>query len=143
MKKRFALVIALGLIILSFGSYLASKKNKTAIVSIGGHKFSSEIAQSSNEREKGLGNKKSLCADCAMLFIFPQKGEYSFWMKDMKFNLDIIWLYEEKVAYIAKNVSYKDPYSINPGVEADKVLEINAGLSDKYGISIGDKMEVK
>ena len=78
-----------------------------------------------------------------MLFLFPQKGIYAFWMKDMRFNLDIIWISDDKIVYIAKDNSFHDLTPVNPGIEADKVLEINADLADRYGFKVGDEVKNK
>ena len=66
-------------------------------------------------------------------------------MKDMNFNLDIIWLDDEKVVYIAKNVPFKrgTQESINPPVMANRVIEANAGLSDELNLRVGDQLEIK
>jgi uncharacterized membrane protein (UPF0127 family) len=112
-------------------------------VEIDGHRFKVELAIDSQARQKGLGDRDQLCPDCGMLFLFPQKGVYSFWMKDMRFNLDIIWILDGKIVYISRNNSFHDLSLINPGVEADKVLEINANLADKYGFKAGDEVKIK
>jgi uncharacterized protein len=78
-----------------------------------------------------------------MLFEFPEKGKRGFWMKGMKFNLDIVWLDDSKIVHIAKNVSCDSKEIIIPEVEADKVLEINAGMADGLGIKAGDEISFR
>jgi uncharacterized membrane protein (UPF0127 family) len=112
------------------------------LVSIDKKVFLAKRAVSQAELEKGLGNRKSLCQKCAMIFEFKKTGQYQFWMKDMRFDLDIIWINDGKIAYITKNVSFKSLSIINPQVNSQNVLEINAGLSDKYNFKIGDQVKI-
>src|SRR4030042_3095985 len=126
-------------VILIIASIFLFKIKKTAIspavqkteeinsVEINGKTFSVEIADDEKERARGLGERSSLCGDCAMLFVFPQKGKYSFWMKDMKFPLDIIWINDGRVVYLARDIQPDSKEIISPDVTADRVIEINSG----------------
>lgn len=101
-----------------------------------------EIADNSFERERGLSFRKSMKQDEGMLFIFDELGKYGFWVKDMNFPLDVVWINEEgRVVYEVNNVSL-DTY---PGVfinevSARYVLEVNAGVTEKLGIYLGTKL---
>jgi hypothetical protein len=139
MKKIVLSLIIAAVLIVSGAYYFSGKKSKTAVIS--GHKFILETVMSQGERERGLSGRESLCRECGMLFVFPQKGEYSFWMKDMKFDLDIIWIADGKIAYLAKNVSSQNLKTIKPDRPADYVLEISGGLCDEYGIREGDEIK--
>lgn len=56
-------------------------------------------------REHGLSGRKYLAKNSGMLFVFPKEDYYAFWMKDMLFPIDIIWMDKNyKVVYIKKNV---------------------------------------
>jgi len=105
--------------------------------------FEAEVVSSSDALGKGLGGRTELCPHCAMLFSYHRSGKYNFWMKDMKFDLDIIWINEDRIVYMAKNVSHNFAETIRPDVFSDKVLEINAGLSDEYGFREGDIVEIQ
>lgn len=86
--------------------------------------------------------RKRLPRKHAMLFVFEKETRYPFWMKNMKFALDIIWLSKDKqVVYIAKNVQpcQDSCESIAPDKEAQFVLEVNADFADKYKIKIQDR----
>jgi uncharacterized membrane protein (UPF0127 family) len=69
-------------------------------------------------------------------------------MKDMLFPIDIIWIKDFKIVDIASNVLPEGAKNIlelkvyYPKDKADKVLEINAGLAEKYGFKIGDEVLV-
>jgi uncharacterized protein len=101
-----------------------------------------EVADTDPQRQAGLMFRKHLPRKHAMLFVFEREGVYPFWMKNMKFPLDIIWFSKDKqVVYIAKNVQpCRDACeSIAPDRKARFVLEVNAGFTDKYKIKIQDR----
>lgn len=108
-------------------------------VSIRGHVFNIEVAATKSEKEKGLGERELICTDCGMLFVFDETGNYSFWMKDMRFALDILWIRNGRVVFIKKNVSPVFSGTLNPMGDADRVLELNAGKVDEFGIAVGDE----
>jgi len=140
MKKQTIIVIIFLAVIAFFsGNHFFSRKNYNS-AEVGGHKFKLELAVAKDEKKRGLGNRESLCGDCGMLFVFPEKGIYPFWMKNMNFDLDIIWIGDGKIVYIAKNVAHNSLVTIKPERAADRVLEINSGLSDKYGLVEGEKV---
>lgn len=91
------------------------------------------------EQELGLSGTKSLGADQGMLFLFPSAINQSFWMKDMNYPIDIIWLGADKtVVDVSKNVDPKSyPKTFSPKVPAQYVLEVNAGFSDLNNVTEG------
>ncbi|MCK9379216.1 MAG: DUF192 domain-containing protein [Candidatus Moranbacteria bacterium] len=107
---------------------------------IDGKEFSVEIVKTAETREKGLGGRKSLCGECGMLFEFDDPGKYSFWMKDMQFPIDIIWISGDDIVYIENNVSHNFQGVITPPVFADKVLELSAGTVKNLNINVGGKI---
>jgi len=142
--KNIILLIFIGIIILGgFFYWNNSNKIKFKYAEIGGKKFNLETASSLKDREAGLSGRENLCEDCGMLFLFDRKGKYSFWMKDMKFDLDIIWIFGNEIVSLVKNISYENGAEeiINPETFSDKVLEINSGLCDKLNIKVGDKVK--
>lgn len=102
-----------------------------------------EISDTQDKMELGLSNRSSLDSDSGMLFIFPNLGSYSFWMKDMYFPLDIVWINTLKeVTGIASNVSPDSfPEVFNSPGEIQFVLELNAGEADKFGIATGTALQ--
>ena len=77
-----------------------------------------------------------------MIFVFEKVGNYGFWMKDMNFPLDILWINDNfKVVGIEKNLATSTyPKSFGSKYKAMYVLEISAGYSNKNNIKIGDKI---
>ena len=109
--------------------------------------FDIEIAESSEERSKGLMYRESLDENAGMLFIFEEEKEYSIWMKNTLIPLDIIWINKDlEIVHIEKNVQpcKEDPCKIyKPDKPAKYVLELNTGQTEKTGIKIGNKLIFK
>ena len=98
------------------------------------------LAITDAEKEKGLSNHAPLEPNQGMLFIFPFSCQNSFWMKDMRFPLDIIWLDEQcRIVHIEKNLSPKTYPKIYTPVEMSRyVLEVNSGFSQKNNLNMGN-----
>lgn len=149
-KKLFSFLLLplfiLGLIIFFYAIspvplVLNSSNLKTGTLNINNSKIKIEIASSEKEQYYGLSNRQSLCFDCGMLFDFSNKTELSFVMRDMNFPLDIIFINDNKIINIATNLApegtnTKNTYS-SLG-EVNRVLELNGGFCEKYGIKAGD-----
>ena len=140
MKKIFYTIGFLALFLgIFFYVWLSQQKIKTLV--LGSKIIDIEIVEKQDEQEKGLSKRKNLCQDCGMLFIFEKNQQHLFWMKDMNFDLDIIWISEGKVVGIEKNISREKGMNQTFGkdIKSDQVLEINAGKSDEWGIKEGDR----
>ncbi|MFA6609008.1 MAG: DUF192 domain-containing protein [Candidatus Paceibacterota bacterium] len=101
-----------------------------------------EVVDTNNSRELGLSGRNSISDDEGMLFIFDSPGRYGFWMKDMNFPLDILWINQNGIVVAVESNLKPDSYPktfIN-SPEASYVLEINAGRAEKYGIFLGSKV---
>jgi len=105
-----------------------------------------EVANNDASRQKGLSSRTSLDAQSGMLFIFDKPEIPTFWMPNMNFPIDIIWINDNKVIDISPNVSNnfdpKNPRLYSPSQPAKYVLETNAGFSEKENIKIGDPMSL-
>jgi uncharacterized protein len=119
----------------------AIDENKPFIIESKGVQIKADIADTEAERRQGLSGAQYLNDNEGKFFIFEKAGYHSFWMKDMLFPIDIIFLDESMVVVdIKKNISPDTyPEVFSPQAKAKYVLEINGGLSDKYGFAIGDK----
>lgn len=151
MKKRifskkllFGGMVGVPLVLLCAGIFFLSDAEKAAensfpqTVLIGEERYALEMADTDSERGKGLGGRDSLCEACGMLFVFESPGRYAFWMKDMRFPLDIIWLSGETVVFVEQDVQPDFSGIIEPPVSADRVIEVNAGKADD--LDAGDKV---
>ena len=113
-------------------------------VRINGQTLRVDVADTPKEREQGLGGRHGLAEDEGMLFVFQTDGRWGFWMKDMLFSIDIVWLSGEgKVVDTIKNVAPDTypAYSFLPNVPARYVLELPAGLVTRYNVQIGDSVK--
>lgn len=100
-----------------------------------------EIADDSYQTETGLMYRKSMANNRGMLFIFPNLDYRSFYMKNTEFGLDIIYLdQDQKIVSIQKNAEPQNETSLPSEAPAKYVLEVNAGLSDQWGLEKGDVM---
>lgn len=111
-------------------------------VILGGKKYSVLVARTTNQLTKGLSGRVSLGQDEGMLFEFRESRKYGFWMKDMSFPLDIIWISDDnKIVHIEKSLATSTyPKIFYPENIARYVLEINAGELEKLNIKIGDSV---
>ena len=144
-KKNITLIfiilgIAVALFFYIFNRVYSLNGNRIEKIKIENNIFYAEVVSDVNKMQKGLGKRDNLCKSCAMLFEFSSSGRYTFSMKDMRFPLDIIWILNDKVVYIRKNIPKDFDGILVPPFNADRVLEINAGLSDKLSIKMGDKI---
>ena len=99
-----------------------------------------EMAKTSAEKEQGLMNRDSLCADCGMIFVFDKAELLSFWMKNTKIPLDIVFIDEGgKIVQIHQNTT---PFQTSPTYGTTKpakyVIETNAFYIEKNSLNIGD-----
>lgn len=100
------------------------------------------VADTNALRVKGLSGMPSLPLNEGMFFIFTNPDQYRFWMPDMNFPIDIIWIADGKIIEIEHNVSNafdpKHPVFYMPPSPIRHVLEVNAGFSKAQGIQVGD-----
>src|SRR5215203_1567306 len=111
-------------------------------VTINGFKLTADLALTNEQIEKGLSVKDKLKENEAMLFVFEESAKRSFWMKDMKFPIDIIWLDSDgNVVHIEQNlqpcVSVLICTSYSPNIESQYVLETVAGFTQRHNVSVG------
>lgn len=101
-----------------------------------------EAAKTPEARTQGLSGREGLAADTAMLFYFDEPGQQCFWMKDMKFAIDMVWLDEDKrVLKVAENVSPQTYPESFCQANAQYVAEVPAGQAQKYNLEIGQQVE--
>lgn len=143
MKKLLFILIPI-LILLILGTFfynLYQFSRPTA--QIRDHKFYLLTAKSDKDKQVGLSKYKKLEDNKGMIFVFEKPGLYPFWMKDMKFPIDIIYINQNKIVTIYKNIPKDNLTIYSPTQSADKVLEINANLSDKYNFAVSDSVAFK
>ena len=113
-------------------------------VVLGGKTFSVEVAETSAEHELGLMFRDSMPADHGMIFIFQDESPRSFWMKNTRIPLDIMYFDRDlrMVSISADTPPCKVVYCPSyPSVAPAKyVLELNAGSAASLGVGVGDQL---
>ncbi len=100
-----------------------------------------EIADDEYQTQTGLMYRNSLGKDQGMLFVFKDMQRRSFYMKNTKIPLDIIYFNTEKeIVSIQKNAKPMDETSLPSEAASQYVLEVNAGLSDVWKLENGDRI---
>lgn len=119
-----------------------------AVVEIANKEFVAETAMTVEEHGQGLSGRQSLNEGAGMLFVFEPEQNVSFWMHDMRFSLDMIFIRDSRVIAIERNVPVPnepiDPDKLprySPNQPVSHVLEVNAG--EATGIKIGDTVNIR
>ncbi len=100
-----------------------------------------EIADSDYETQTGLMYRDAMQPDEGMLFVFTEEAMHSFYMKNTKFPLDIIFIDKYlRIASIKENAQPLDESGLSSGVPVQYVLEVNAGFSEKLNLEVGDRI---
>ncbi len=116
-----------------------SRTAESSVVLIKDIKIPVEIADTEALRTLGLSGRESLDYNSGLLFVFDRPDRYGFWMKDMKFSIDIVWAESGRIIYIEKSVSPTTfPKVFYPTTPASLVLELPAGFCDTYDLKVGD-----
>ncbi|WP_199249535.1 DUF192 domain-containing protein [[Phormidium] sp. ETS-05] len=119
-----------------------------ALVEIGGKLIELEVAATPQEQALGLMYRTSLADNRGMLFPFSPPTPVSFWMKNCRISLDMIFLLNGEVKGIAANVPpcTEEPcptYGPDPGQIVDAVIELRGGRAAELGVKAGDRLEVR
>lgn len=144
------LVILLGAAFFFTRQYLADNPGGffggAQTVTINEEKINITVANTPELREKGLSGRDSLPENEGMFFTFDTPGYYGFWMKDMKFPIDIIFMKDGRVVTIFQNVqpaaNGQSLYIYKPEEPINQVLELNANKSEELNIQKGDTIPV-
>ena len=126
----------------------ADNKYLKAKVTVKGFELNADVPITSELMAKGLAVKNQLKENEAMLFIFEDSAKHSFWMKDMKFPIDIIWLDSDgKVVHIEQNLQPCVPVlictSYSPDIDSQYVLETVAGFTQRYNVNVGTNIDIE
>ncbi len=141
-RSRLRLVL-LGLTLVSSACAL---QPHDAYVELKGQRYSIEIANDAASRERGLMFRDQLAADHGMLFIFPQETIQTFWMKNTRIPLDIIYFdANRRLVNVQQRVPpcQADPCPVYPSNSgAMYTLELKAGSAEKLDLKPGDELEI-
>lgn len=127
------------------GSHATPNINQTALVKIDNFNITALVATTPDQQSKGLAIKDTMKENEGMLFVFDTPKKYSFWMKDMKFPIDIIWIdSNKKIVHIERSLEpclFLLPcQSYTPIRDSLYVLEVVSNFTNKHNIKIGDQV---
>jgi hypothetical protein len=115
-------------------------------VTIRGDTIGVEIARTAAEQHLGLGERDGLAWERGMLFVYDRPGFYGFWMKGMRFDIDIVWIRDGRIV----GIDHRVPHAMEPPLPTyrppeavDQVLEVPAGAAQARGWRRGDRVRVE
>ncbi len=119
------------------------------VARIGGASYSVDMAVLPEERRQGLSGREYMAPDAGMLFVFEEEQQLHFWMKEMRFPLDIVWIDARcRLVGVSAEVPTPAPNAGNDEIPRARspsparfVLEVNAGEAARNGLSEGDAVE--
>ena len=125
-------------------------RHEHTLTTSNGTKLTIEVADTQESRELGLSGRAEIASGKGMLFVFDHPGKYGFWMKDMKFSIDMVWINQDGVVvHVERNASPSSYFDHTPAlvfvndVAAKYVLEIEEGKADAYGLFLGTKVIIE
>ena len=123
---------------------VVNESKKTGAVIIKDLIIDVEVVDTPEKQAQGLSGREKIPDKAGMLFYFSEYRVRDFWMKNMLFPLDIIWIDGGKVVGISKNVPIPDGESLptySSPSPVSMVLEVNSGFADKNNLKVGDRVD--
>jgi hypothetical protein len=132
--------------------------NANSVVTVGGASFKVELAVTQEQRTQGLSGRAGLAPGTGMLFVFDEEGRYSFWMKEMRFPLDLVWIGPSSEGCTAVDITANapPPTTGHPSAEGlaelplytpvapvRYVLEVNGGETEAAGVRVDSRVEFR
>ncbi|HKM40925.1 MAG: DUF192 domain-containing protein [Patescibacteria group bacterium] len=142
---KIFLFLLFGILIIFLFLFLENKKEEKYFLKINSIQIELEIARTPQQHYQGLSFRESLDDNSGMIFLFPDKEIRKFVMRDMLMSIDIIFIDDNEIVDIHKNLPFdleSQEIIYSSSVPVDKVLELKAGFSDQYNLSVGDKLEL-
>ena len=118
-----------------------------AQVMVGEAVFRTALARTPAQQQRGLGGCRHMQDGQAMYFPVRPAARPAFWMKDMHFPIDIVWISDNQVISIEHNIAPPAANTLtlpvyHPPQPVDAVLEMNAGLAQELRIQSGSTVQV-
>lgn len=138
---RPLLIIAVAIAVLAGISLLVKQPGNRLLV-VNGHRYRLSVADTDRARAKGLGNQSTMDNAQGMLFTFPAPENLCFWMKDMRFSLDMVWLdASQRIVKVEQDVSPRTYPKTYCAANTQYVIELNAGQAKAAGLYIGQQLQ--
>jgi len=140
------LLVALSLAWLSVTANLERQNSMVLVLRVGEQTLGVEVADSAEEWSQGLSGREQLAGDEGMLFVFDDQVRRSFWMRQMRFPLDMLFIRNGRVSELFPRVPAPGEgqdgreIRIQSQEPADWVLEVNSGWAQEHGIKVGDEV---
>ena len=116
-------------------------------VNVAGNIFEARVADTAKLQTRGLSGSEPLAVDEAMLFVYPDKQLREFWMKDMLFSIDLLWIedntivaWQENMAIPSSEATVFDLTTYISPQPVNSVLELPAGTVKRLSLNIGDQV---
>ena len=106
-----------------------------------------EVMRTREEQALGLGSRDSLAWGRGMLFVYDRPDFFTFWMKRMRFDIDIVWIRDGRVVAVSHRVPHPPnpegaPATVRAPELVDRVLEVPAGFAQAHGWTRNDVVEI-
>jgi uncharacterized membrane protein (UPF0127 family) len=143
-----AVLGALALVGVLIGTRSERSGSHTGTVTIENQTVRVDIMRTPAEQARGLSGRDALSRDAGMLFVFDVPTKPAFWMKGMRFSIDIVWIANSVVVGVEKNIDPQIGVAENelrlyaPPAPVDYVLEVASGVAEDAGWKIGDAVTV-
>ena len=132
------LIVAVGLLLVVSGAFAVLRApSETAQIRIGTATVTARVARSPVHQARGLSNTVSLKANEGMLFVRTPPDIPSFWMKDMRYAIDMIWIAPDARVLGVTAAVQPDSYPalFSPPASVGWVLEVPAGFAARHAIA--------
>ena len=126
---------------------LASGPRRPVVVLDERVRVSVDIVDTPALRARGLSGRADLPESQGMLFLFEAPGSQAFWMKDMRFEIDMLWIRDGKIVGVTPSVPLPKlglplPRYSSPA-PCDVVLELRAGAAQRMGLRVGHSVRIE
>ena len=145
MKKIIIILLIIAGLVYFGPDILEKFREKEQTLTINEVVLKLEIANTRQEKEDGLSDRRDLAEDRAMLFVYNKEGRYGIWMKNMRISIDVIWFDSNlRVVDLVEGLTPETfPDIFAPREPAKYILETNAGFIKDVNIHFGDIAVIK
>ena len=141
-KFRASFICSILLLLVGCDSSTQPSTLRTTTMQIGSKSFTLEVADSDPVREYGLMKRDSMPADHGMIFVFGSDAPRSFWMKNTRFPLDIMYVRSDGTVVSIRQMRAYDLTAVPSAAPAKYAIELNNGVASTTGIREGDKVQI-
>lgn len=142
-----ATLVAILIALVAFLFWRSNRTNTGSVIRMGNSNIVVEFARTSAEQARGLGGRNAIDADHGMLFVFNDPTIPGFWMKDMRFPIDIVWVRENRIIGVVENAdpqigaTESELKVYTPPSSVDSVIELHAGAFAASHAQVGDEID--